>query len=87
MGSTTPKAVLRHQKSPQSAGRNRAARPRGVALFPGGDHVSSQITGGQTVPIGSGFSTGSDPGLLSLSSNEEEEENGFINLRNNFGSR
>lgn len=84
LGSTTPKAVLRHQKSPQSAGRNRAARPRGVALFPGGDHVSS---GGQTVPIGSGFSTGSDPGLLSLSSNEEEEENGFINLRNNFGSR
>ena len=84
MGSTTPKAVLRHQKSPQSAGRNRAARPRGVALFPGGDHVPG---GGQTVPIGSGFSTGSDPGLLSLSSNEEEEENGFINLRNNFGSR
>ena len=85
MGSTTPKAVLRHQKSPQSAGRNRAARPRGVALFPGGDHVSG---GGQVpVPIGSGFSTGSDPGLLSLSSNEEEEENGFINLRNNFGSR
>lgn len=89
LGSTTPKAVLRHQKSPQSAGRNRAPRPRGVALFQGGDHPADhpadfQLTRNQ---IGSGFSTGSDPGLLSLSSNEEEEEVGFMNLRNNFGSR